>query len=241
MLNKLFGGRAPGAVVSLSSRGTMTATHKAMVTQIRNQVASRGWFTSVPKAAGGSVGVGCFAVFAIFGWGLFHTIASSPWLLLLAIPLISVVVTVYVVGKQVRRGRRTPTGRAVCDHVEGFKQYLETAEADQLRFEEGQDIFSRYLPWAIAFDLADRWQRICQQLVDAGRIPDQSPYWYSGRGNSFNSFSIGYLTGSLVTAATPVSHSSGGGSSWGGSGGSSFGGGGGFSGGGGGGGGSSSW
>lgn len=238
MLNRLFGGRPAGAVTSLSGRGTMTTTHKAMVTQIRQQVGARGWFTKVPKASGGSLGIGCLGFIFIPGWFVFSAGHVNPILLLLAIPLISVVLTVTMVGRVLKRGRRTALGRAACDHVDGFKQYLETAEADQLRFEEGQDIFSRYLPWAIAFDLADRWQRICQQLVDAGRIPDQSPYWYSGRGGGFNAFSIGYLTGSLTTAATPVSSSS---SSGGGSSGSSFGGGGGFSGGGGGGGGSSSW
>lgn len=238
MLNRLFGGRPAGAVTSLAGRGTMTTTHKAMVTQIRQQVGNRGWFTKVPKASGGSLGIGCLGFIFVPGWFVFSAGHVSPVLLLLAIPLISVVLTVTLVGRVLKRGRRTALGRAACDHVDGFKQYLETAEADQLRFEEGQDIFSRYLPWAIAFDLADRWQRVCQQLVDAGRIPDQSPYWYSGRGGGFNAFSIGYLTGSLSTAATPVSSS---GSSGGGSSGSSFGGGGGFSGGGGGGGGASSW
>jgi len=53
------------------------------------------------------------------------------------------------------------------------------AEADQLRFEEGEDIFSKYLPWAIAFRLATRWQRVCGELVEAGRLtPD--PTWYVG-------------------------------------------------------------
>jgi hypothetical protein len=115
-----------------------------------------------------------------------------------------------------------------------------------LKFEEGEDIFSRYLPWAIAFDLADRWQRICQQLVRSGRLPQQAPAWVGDLSGTLSGFDVALLTGSLATAATP-SRSSGfnsgssSSSSGFGSGGSSFGGGGGFSGGGGGGGGSSSW
>jgi hypothetical protein len=246
LLTSLFGGRPPGAITDLPSRGSMTDAHKTLVTQTRSLVQQKQWFTKVPKAAGRALGGGWIGAVVIFGWIILHSNGAgsiSPWLFLLIFPLASLLITTILVSKVLRRGQRTAEGRAVCDHVEGFKQYLATAEADQLRFEEGQDIFSRYLPWAIAFDLADRWQRICQQLVDMGRLPDQAPYWYAGPYSNFNAFNIGYLTGSLTSAATPAPSSSGGGFSGSGFGssGSSFGGGGGFSGGGGGGGGSSSW
>ena len=51
----------------------------------------------------------------------------------------------------------------------GFRRYLATAEANQLRFEEGEDIFSRYLPYAIVFGLADRWARVFSELAAQGR------------------------------------------------------------------------
>lgn len=248
MLTKLFGGRPPGAITDLSTRGSMTAAHRTLVSQTRSLVQQKQWFTKVPKAAGRALGGGWVGAIVIIGWILLHSGGAvggiSPVLLLLLIPIASLVITTAMVSKIMRRGQRTATGRAVCDHVEGFRKYLATAEADQLRFEEGQDIFSRYLPWAIAFDLADRWQKICQQLVDMGRLPDQAPYWYAGPYNSFNAFNIGYMTGAFSTAATPAPSSSGGSGFGGtgfGSGGSAFGGGGGFSGGGGGGGGGGSW
>ncbi|QDP97406.1 DUF2207 domain-containing protein [Microlunatus elymi] len=243
LLTEIFGGRPPGARTDLSSRGSMTEAHKTMVQRIRSEVAQLGWFTNVPKAAGRSAFGGVFAFAVMAGIFIFHAGATSV-IFLLAIPVASLVLTIALVSRILRRGQRTPNGRAICDHVDGFKQYLATAEADQLRFEEGEDIFSKYLPWAIAFDLADRWQRICERLVEMGRMPDRTPYWYSGYGNGFTAFNVGYLTGSLTTAATPASSSGGFGSGSGGtgfgSGGSSFSGGG-FSGGGGGGGGASSW
>jgi uncharacterized membrane protein len=151
---------------------------------------------------------------------------------------VPILITVAVVRRKMRRGQRTPEGRAVCDQVEGFKTYLATAEAEQLRFEEGEDIFSRYLPWAIAFDLADRWAKICGDLVKMGRLPDTTPYWYYGSYN-MAAFNTGFLTSTLATAAAPPPSASGSsGSGFGG--GSSFSGGG-FSGGGGGGGGGGSW
>ena len=87
--------------------------------------------------------------------------------------------------------------------MEGFKTYLATAEADQIRFEEGEDIFSKYLPWAIAFELADRWAKICGDLVAMGRLPNETPYWYIGNYN-MAAFNTGFLTSSLATAAAPA-------------------------------------
>ncbi len=233
LLTDVFGGRPPGATVDLSAPGSMLSAHRAMTTSVINQVTARGWFRKVPSGTvTGSAGFGAVVVVVFIATGLG---AAVLWL---ALPLMPVLVTYLVVRAKLRRGQRTPDGRAVCDQVEGFRTYLATAEAEQLRFEEGEDIFSRYLPWAIVFELADRWADLCGQLVRAGRLPDVSPYWYTG------SFHGGYLnpsilTSSLAAAATPAPSTSGS-SGAGFGGGSSFGGGG-FSGGGGGGGGSSSW
>jgi len=234
LLTNLFQGRPPGSVVDLSRRGSMLAAHRAMQTSVINQVAARGWFRKVPSAtATGSAGFGSIAlvVFAAFAFGSFA--------LLLLIPLLPALVTYLVIRAKLRRGQRTADGRAVCDQVEGFRTYLATAEADQLRFEEGEDIFSKYLPWAIVFELADRWADLCGQLVAMGRLPEAAPYWYVGTYN-MASFNTGFLTSSLTSAATPAPSPAAGSSGTGFGGGSSFGGGG-FSGGGGGGGGSSSW
>jgi hypothetical protein len=232
LLTKIFDGQPPGAVKDLSERGSLLEAHKAMQTSVRNQVAARGWFRKVPSAtATSSLGVGAIVLigFAAFGLG--------AWLLLALLPLLPIIVTLAVIRVKLRRGQRTADGRAVTDQVEGFKTYLATAEADQLRFEEGEDIFSKYLPWAIAFELADRWAKVCGDLVAMGRLPNTTPYWYYGSYN-MAAFNTSFLTSSLTSAATPAPSSGSSGTGFGG--GSSFSGGG-FSGGGGGGGGGGSW
>ena len=232
LLTDLFNSGPPGTQVDLSERGSLLSAHQAMQTSVRNQVTARGWFRKVPSAtATGSFGFGAL-LFIVFG-----AFAVGAWLLWVLVPLLPIIITIAVIRTKLRRGQRTADGRAVCDQVEGFRTYLATAEADQLKFEEGEDIFSRYLPWAIIFELADRWARICADLVAMGRLPDTTPYWYYGNYN-ISSFNTGFLTGSLANAATPVPSTSSSGTGFGG--GSSFSGGG-FSGGGGGGGGSSSW
>jgi uncharacterized membrane protein YgcG len=232
LLTRLFDGQPPGAVKDLSERGSLLEAHKAMQTSVRNQVAARGWFRKVPSAtATSSIGVGAIALvgFAAFGLG--------AWVLLALLPLLPIIITIAVIRVKLRRGQRTADGRAMADQVEGFKTYLATAEADQLRFEEGEDIFSKYLPWAIAFELADRWAKVCGDLVAMGRLPATTPYWYYGSYN-MAAFNTSFLTSSLTSAATPAPSSGSSGTGFGG--GSSFSGGG-FSGGGGGGGGGGSW
>ena len=233
LLTNLFDGEPPGAVRDLSAAGSLTSAHEQMRDSVRNQVASRGWFRKVPSAAATSSWG--FAAIVI---GVFASFAVGFWLLLVLLPLLPIVITLAVIRRKLRKGQRTADGRAVCDQIEGFRTYIATAEADQLKFEEGEDIFSKYLPWAIIFELADRWAKICGDLVAMGRLPNETPYWYVGN-YQMAAFNTSFLTSSLTSAATPVASSSGaGGTGFGG--GSSFGGGG-FSGGGGGGGGSGSW
>jgi uncharacterized membrane protein YgcG len=233
LLTNLFDGEPPGAVKDLSVPGSLASAHEQMRDSVRNQVASRGWFRKVPSAAAtSSLGFGVIVI------GIFASFAVGFWLLLLLLPLLPIVITLAVIRRKLKRGQRTAEGRAVCDQIEGSRTYIATAEADQLKFEEGEDIFSKYLPWAIIFELADRWAKICGDLVAMGRLPNETPYWYVGN-YQMSAFNTAFLTSSLTSAATPVASSSGaGGTGFGG--GSSFGGGG-FSGGGGGGGGSGSW
>ena len=131
---------------------------------------------------------------------------------------------------------RTAKGSAELARILGFRQYIATAEANQLKFEEQADIFSRYLPYAVVFGLTDRWAHAFAGLASA---PAGSPSvaalaWYVGPygwsfanfGDSMRSFSDTTVGAIAATAAS--------------SGGSGFGGGG-FSGGGFGGGGGGSW
>jgi uncharacterized membrane protein YgcG len=242
LLTSLFDDEPPGAVKDLSRPGSVASAHEQMRDSVRNQVAARGWFRKVPSAAAiSSFGLAMIAValFAVLTVGLWIAWARTlPRVLVLLIPLLPIIITVAVIRTKLKRGQRTAEGRAVCDQVEGFRNYLATAEADQLKFEEGEDIFSKYLPWAIIFGLAERWARVCGDLVAMGRLPNETPYWFVGN-YQMTAFNTAFLTSSLTAAAIPVPSSSGAaGTGFGG--GSSFGGGG-FSGGGGGGGGSSGW
>ncbi|WP_405066377.1 DUF2207 domain-containing protein [Kribbella sp. NBC_01510] len=246
LMSGLFPSLQPGSEIKLR-RGKvgdhrMEQAHDGMIAALRDQVKQRGWYLRMPRAGGGSVfkngfGCACMGMIAIwvFGAGLAGTItgAATGGLgrgIVIVVPVVAVLVAVGIWIAKRGKGQRNPAGRAVADQLIGFRKYLATAEADQLRFEEGEDIFSKYLPWAIAFELADRWQKVCEQLVAAGRLtPD--PYWYSGPSYYTSGWTAGLVGSTLAQTfdppPAPASSGGGGGSSSGFSGGSSGGGGGG--------------
>ena len=246
LLSGLFPSLQPGSSVPLERAAvgdqTMRRAHNGMIAALRDQVKQRGWYLRMPRAGGGSAfkngtGCACMSMIAIWvvGAGLIGTIVGAETgglgrAVVIAVPVLAVIVALGIwIGKRAK-GQRSPAGRAVADQLIGFRKYLATAEADQLRFEEGEDIFSKYLPWAIAFDLADRWQKICAQLVAAGRIPPD-PYWYSGPSYYSSAWTAGALSSTVAQTfdppPAPASSGGGGGSSSGFSGGDSGGGGGG--------------
>ncbi|SDB86128.1 Uncharacterized membrane protein [Raineyella antarctica] len=241
LVDTLFPGGRPGRSVQLGTAGELTAAHDSMVASLRREVESYGWFTHVP-AGGRRIHVPGFSR-GIFGLVVLSSFLMSTGILgnmVLLLPLVPIVIAVLVVRRLLQRGQRTALGRALTDQGEGFREYLATAEADQIRFEEGEDIFSKYLPWAISFGLADRWARVCEQLVEAGRLPEVHPDWFVGP-FYLQTFSwVGFADAVGTTVGPPPVDLSGSGTGFG-SGGSAFGGGGGFAGGGGGGGGGGSW
>ena len=134
----------------------------------------------------------------------------------------------------------TKDGRAMLDRIAGFKQYLSITERDRLdRMQAPEDnlqLFERFLPYAIALDVENRWaDRFTSMLAAASATQGSSAgfAWYSGSSSPWTDTggfvgSIGTSLSSAVSSAstTPGSSSgSGGGGSSGGGGGGGGGGG----------------
>ena len=148
---------------------------------------------------------------------------------LLGVPLV-IGGLLMVVGAK-RMPRRTAKGTAITRRVNGFRRVIETAEEHTAKWAEQENVFTRFLPYAIVFGVTDKWAKTFEALGqqpsdDMSWYVSTRPFAYAAFADSVDSFSV---TTSGVIASTPS-----------GSGGSGFGGGG-FSGGGGGGGGGGSW
>jgi Predicted membrane protein (DUF2207) N-terminal domain/Predicted membrane protein (DUF2207) C-terminal domain len=230
LFDALFNGRD---VVRLSQLKYTFATDLGLVRHdLYGDMVAQGWYRRSPAqtralARGAAVAVllGSILVTVLLGV-LTHAALVGLGLVAGAIVLLA------VAG---RFPARTGRGSAMLARVDGFRLYIATAEAEQIKFQEREMIFSRYLPYAMVFGLADEW---AGRFSEIGTVaPDGSGgglYWYAG-GPGWSMLYFHQSIGNFSTtttgtiASTPPSASGSSGFS------------GGFSGGGGGGGGGGSW
>ena len=181
-----------------------------------HQMTKNKWFVQDPRTSGvkkSTIGVVIALAGAGLGWLLYqHSLA------LLGLPLVVLGIGLIVVGMNSKR--RTARGSAMLQQARGFELYLRTAEADQIKFEEGIDVFSRYLPFAMVFGTADRWAKVFEQLEREGRyradrswIASDAAYdawFYNSMANNFaSSFSSSVNAASAAHASTSSSGGSG--------------------------------
>ena len=160
-----------------------------------------------------------------------QALTTGHWLPL-AIPLIALP---FVISSFFWMSAPTREGRGVLDRIAGFKQYLSITERERLdRMQAPEDtlqLFERYLPYAIALGVENRWaDRYTGLLAAAAAAPGASQgfAWYSGSSSPWDDTggfvnSIGTSLASTVSSASTApgssSGSGGGGSSGGGGGG----------------------
>ncbi|MDO5495648.1 MAG: DUF2207 domain-containing protein [bacterium] len=188
MLQMLFAGAPQVSLKKL--QGKFTARMKHFNKLLTAHSDSRGWFRSRGLLrTHGAWGV-LFRVFRLLYWifpvtimAWAYTMGRVAGLLPLIIGFVLVVTTPILVFALTRKAAhaRTAKGRALYEQVRSFREYLSTAEAHQIRWEAGEDIYSRYLPWAIIFGVSDRWTEIFEQLRAEGRYTARQT-WYRGSG-----------------------------------------------------------
>jgi uncharacterized membrane protein len=195
--------------------------------QLYADAVKRGWFVKRPDKVRASWHVRGAVLFVA---GLVLTFVLARWTTfgLAGIP-VAMAGVILTIGARWMPSR-TAKGTAIARRVGGFRTVIETAETHMSRWAEEQNVFTRYLPYAIVFGCTDKWAKAFEGL---GLLPPDTtwylssqPFIYADFGRVLDDFSV--TTGGTI-ASTPAASGSSGFS------------GGGFSGGGGGGGGGGSW
>lgn len=128
---------------------------------------------------------------------------------------------------------KTKTGASVYMDILGFQEFMNRAEKDKLKRMGDKELFSKFLPYAIALDVVDNWAKAFEGIYQ------EPPKWYVSHGG-FRTFSPSSFSSSLNSATSSLASamysaprgsgiSGGGGGFGGGSSGGGFGGGGGGS------------
>jgi hypothetical protein len=125
---------------------------------------------------------------------------------------------------------RTRAGRDLWSRVGGFRRMLSTPSSKQrFDFSGRKELYTAYIPWAVAFDCADEWA--AKYRVEVGEEPPVPSYWagsYTGASagafvnsmvSDFNSTVSGAISSYNATQSSSSSGGGGGGFSGGGGGG----------------------
>jgi uncharacterized protein (TIGR04222 family) len=203
-LKTTFAERLHGVEESLYSDAMRQKWFRARPDQVRVRWAGRGVFLLV-------IGAGLTFVLARWThWGI------------VGIPVIVAGLALSLVARQMPA--RTAKGTAMLRRIRGFRRVIATAEQHMARWAEEENVFTRYLPYAIVFGLTKKWAKAFEDL---GLQPDTSSWYVGSRmftaaafADSIDGFAV--TTGGTL-ASTPASSGSsgfgGGGSSGGGGGG----------------------
>jgi uncharacterized membrane protein YgcG len=168
-----------------------------------------------------SAGLGCLGGLFVIGGGILAlAIAGANWFDMGIIALIPGLLAAGA-GPVLATGastKRTATGRDLWSRVGGFYRVLSTPSSqNRFDFSGRRDLYTQYIPWAVAFDCADEWAK--KYRAETGEEPPVPAYFpgYAGShtGNytdqMVNSFSSTVNSAISAYAATQSSSSSGGG------------------------------
>jgi uncharacterized membrane protein YgcG len=179
------------------------------------------------------VGLAAFLISSALGMPILGEALNSGWILPLALPFLALPL---VISAFWWIAAPTKEGRAVLDHIAGFKQYLSITERERLDRmtpvhppPDTPEVFEKYLPFAIALGVENHWADRFQSVLAAAAAQGQQGFgWYSGSSNPWDNptgfaTAVGSSLSSTVSSASTApgssSGSGGGGSSGGGGGG----------------------
>jgi uncharacterized membrane protein YgcG len=186
----------------------------------------RGWYKASPARVRGIYfsAAGLAAVIALILMKIFLLASGPTGILSLFAPAVIIAIFGYFMPA------RTAAGNAAYMKTLGFKEFISKAEKYRAKWEEKENIFSDYLPYAMIFGVADKWAKAFEGLAK------NPPSWYRGAPGLM--WSPVFFASSMTSAASSFGHSlavapsargGGGGFGGGGFGGGGFGGGGGGS------------
>ena len=175
--------------------------------RLADEAVHRAWFIAPPlearKVRITGVVILVFSAIALIAAGL----AGLAWWL---VPVGLVGLVLYRRPYLVLRGRTT-LGSALRSQVLGFRRFLQTADLGQFAGDDLRRVFNRYLPYALAFGLAERW---VAKFAAAGITPDR---WFTG--NTSDTGYVAFTSRVSSVSTSPITANSTTGSSSGGSGG----------------------
>ena len=170
---------------------------------IYDSLVTKGYYLERPDAVQGKwFGLAAVTAFIGIGLGALATkrmwVAVSPFALIAAGILSTVILLVFAALMPAR----TIAGARAREATLGFKEFLGRVESERYKaMITSPEMFERFLPYAMAFGVADKWARAFENIY---REP---PTWYTGGSGQFSAINFASSI-SDMSSATASSMSS---------------------------------
>jgi len=119
--------------------------------------------------------------------------------------------------------KRTNRGAKLNVDAKGFKLFMETVDKDRAPFYEKENIFEKFLPYAIIFGITGIWIKRMREIYGEEYLATHAPVWYVSSAGTFDadnfSSSMESLSSAIAANTSAPSGSGGGGGAGGGGGG----------------------
>ena len=219
LMKSLFLGYLPGILVSDLKNKFYTNLDQLKKT-LYGELIRKKYFVSNPEKVKKSYGI---IGILIMVFGSFALALLTPFSIGRSI-LASILTGVPVLAFARFMPAKTRSGASTYMDILGFQEFMTRAEKDRLERMGDKNLFSKFLPYAIALDVADNWAKAFEGIYQ------EPPDWYASSGG-FGTFSpygfshsISAVTSNLSSAMFSSPRGSGIGGDGGGDGGSSGGG-----------------
>ncbi len=219
LMERLLGGTAGVRVSDLKNR--FYAYLPGLKKELYEELTRKKYFLSSPEKVRNSYLVAGFLVFVFSVLAFVFLVPNPGWKGILA----GILTGISVLAFAKFMPAKTRAGASAYMDVLGFQEFMNRAEKDRLERMGDMNLFSKFLPYAIALDVADSWAKAFEGIYQ------DPPDWYVSPGG-FRTFtpyafthSLNSVTSDLSSAMFSAPRSSGGGGGGGFGGGGSSGGG----------------
>jgi len=111
--------------------------------------------------------------------------------------------SVIVVAFSVLMPRRSKEGAELLRRIKGFKLYMHTAERYRQKFNEKENIFEKFLPYAIMFGITKEWTNKMKVIYGEEYFNSYHPVWFIGP--NFTSFNVDSLASEISSMSSNMS------------------------------------
>lgn len=176
LMNGLFSGM-DFCIVSMLANKFYTNI-PLLQSMLYDSMMKRGYFNSRPdKVRKSYLGAGVTTIVIGIGGGIFIASNSSfipvGWFFALGVCGIMLAIASFAMPKKTARGKNALLA------VKGFEEYISRAEKQEIEYQERQGYFEKFLPYAMALGIADKWAKAFDGLQT------EPPKWYSGWDGTF--------------------------------------------------------